>query len=180
MTSKQFTEDKTFNNESFETFQKGASLTEKYIVFSVKKSATDELRIIPYSYDGKKKKFRFDEELRYFWKSIDRIQDAVMIDNQTVAFIGYQEGFSNIYLANLEKSSAEKITKGQAHYSDLEYSPATGLLYFSREGDRDPKYIFYDRNLFSLDLKTRLIRQLTNTSKIIEVQPRISKDGKTR
>lgn len=179
ITKHEFSEDKTFINESFETFQKGANLTDKFIVYSVKKSAQDELRLIPYTFDSRKKNFKLGEEKRFSWKGIDRIQDAMLMDEKNVAFIGYQEGFSNIYVANLETNQIERITEGQAHHSDLEYSPITKLLYFSREGERDPRYIFYNRDLFSLDLRTRLIKQITNTPKRIEIQPRISEDGKS-
>lgn len=176
--SKKISEDKTFTNESFETFDKGVFLTDSLVVYSVKKSAIDELRIIPYKFDVKKKKFTFEEEKAYSWKEIERIQHPVFLKDKRVAFIGYQDGFSNLFIASLVDGSFEKLTQGQEHYSDLDYSSIRDEIIFSKECDRDPKRIYYNRDLFSMDLKTKKIKQLTDTKQILEIQPRYSPDGK--
>lgn len=178
LTKKKFSMDKTFTNESFETFDKGAFINESLIAYSVKKSAFDELRIVPYKFDVKKKKFTISEEKSFRWKEIDRIQHPVLLGGSKVAFIGYQDGFSNIFVANLGDESFEKLTQGQVHYADLDYSPVRNELIFSKEGERDPKRVFYNRDLFTINLNTKEIKQLTKTDTIIEIQPRFSPDGK--
>lgn len=176
--TKKIAEDKTFENESFETFQKGAFISKNSILYSVKKSAIDELRVIPYQFDEKEKKFTLGEEKKYFWEnSVDRIQDPVLIGDSKVAFIGYQDGFSNLYMANLQTLQLEQITKGKSHYSDLDYSEVRDELIFSKEGERDEKRIFYNRDIFTWNVKTRRERQITQTKDIVEVQPRFSQDG---
>lgn len=178
LTTKKIAEDKTFSNESFETFDKGAFLTNSYIVYSVKKSALDELRIIQYKFDEKEKEFTFEKEQSYSWNGIGRIQHPVLMKDMKVVFIGYQDGFSNIFIADLARGSFEKVTQGQSHYSDLDYSPIRDEIIFSKELERDSKRIFYNRDLFAMDVKTKKIQQLTQTNQIIEIQPRYSPDSK--
>ena len=178
ITKKIFSEDKNFDNETFEAFTKGVYLTKEYIVYAVKKSAFDELRIIPYLYNEKKKKFIFSEERKYSWPGLDRIQNPVWIADQRVAFIGYQNGYSNIYSADLLSSLLNPITHGKVHYSDLDYSPVRNELIYSKEGERDPHRIFYNRDLFTYNLATKESKQITNSLTTIETEPRFSPDGK--
>ncbi|MEZ4820575.1 MAG: hypothetical protein R3A45_12115 [Bdellovibrionota bacterium] len=48
--------DKQYENESLESFRKGADITDKYVLYPVKRSKQDELRIHPYTFDKVKKK----------------------------------------------------------------------------------------------------------------------------
>lgn len=177
LTKKKFAQDKTLSSESFESFDKGAFINDSLIMYSVKKTAYDELRIIPYQFDVKDKKFHLQEEQSFRWKQIERIQQPVLIEKSKIAFIGYQDGFSNIYVANLKDGSVEKLTQGQSHYMDLDYSSVRNELVYSKECERDPKRIFYNRELFTLNLTTKEIKQLTHTDQIVEIQPRYSPDG---
>src|SRR5690606_20111863 len=43
--------DKEFENESLETFRKGVDITQEAIVYSMKRSRRDELRVQKYTYD---------------------------------------------------------------------------------------------------------------------------------
>lgn len=178
VTTEDVVEDKVYNNESLENFDKGAWITDSAIIYSVKRSANDELRIISYTFDQKKKKFNFSLEQVYAFKGIDRIQSPVLLNEQEVAFIGYEDGFSNLYIANLTTNAVEKITKGQSHYIDLDYSPVTNQLVYSLERERAEKKIFYNRDLFLMDVKTRKTKNITTSPKLIDIQPRFSPDGK--
>lgn len=178
LTRQKFSEDKVFENESFESFQKGAFINQDHILYAVKRSTHDELRLIPFKYISAEKEFKLQEERVFSWPGIEKIQNPVLINEQNVAFIGYDNGFSNIYLANLDTRKLEKMTSDRTHYADLDYSAMRDELIFSREEERDPKRIFYNRELFTLNLKSRELQRITNSPTTVEIEPRFSPDGK--
>ena len=45
---------------------------------------------------------------------MDRIQNPILIAEGKVVFIGYKEGFSNIYIADLESANVEALTNRQS------------------------------------------------------------------
>lgn len=175
---KKIVSDRRFRNESLGFFRKGGSLNEKYIVYSIKRSDRDEIRLVPYRFDLEKRSFLLDKTRRFSWDHIYSIEDPVLVDETKLAFIGYVQGFSHIFLFDWEAGVLQKITKGRAHYSGLDYSPRRKEFIFSKEDVRSPNRIHYDRNLYTLHIETQKLTKITDTPTLREEQPRFSLDGK--
>ncbi|MEZ4703884.1 MAG: hypothetical protein R3A11_01565 [Bdellovibrionota bacterium] len=170
-------EDRNIFDESLEYFQKGADLTDKWIVYSVKQSKSDQIKIVPYHYEKAKKKIIFDRPQIHRWEQFERIQYPNVVDEHTLVFIGYKDGYSNLYRADLQSNGIEPLTQGQAHISHLDYNAKKNQMVYSKETQRLSGKISYNRELFLMDLSTKEEKQITFTQEIDETEPMFSHDG---
>lgn len=178
VTKKMIIADRKLKSESLNFFAKGAWLNEQSLIYSVKNRASDELRIVNFSFDEQKKKFKLKETIKRSWKHIEVIESPVIINPQTIAFIGVQNGFSNIYFYHLGSSHPEALTDSDSHVSGLDYSPSQKKLVFSKETFREEKRLKYNRDLYTYDLETQLFDQITFTPESQETHPRFSSQGR--
>ncbi len=179
VTREEIVQDRRYKNESLDYFRRGASLDDYRIIYAIKRSARDVVRIVPYEFNSKKKKFKLGSSKEYSWPEIESLADPVLVDEHRFAFVGYCGGFSNIYLYDISTSKLLPLTEGTAHhYSDLDYSAARNELAYSEEDGPTPARTQYDRNLYTLHLGTKKVKQLTDTLMIHEIQPRFSPDGR--
>ncbi|HMQ10868.1 MAG TPA: hypothetical protein PKC21_00840 [Oligoflexia bacterium] len=175
---KKIISDKKLNSESLNYFRKGAWLNESSLVYSIKNGSHDEIRLLNYTFDKKKKRFKFDKKPHLIrFQKIRSIFSPVIVGDNKVVFIGIKNGFSNIYQYNYIEKKLEQITKDSAHYSNLDYSAAKNTIIFSKELERSQDRIYYNRDIFEYDLKTQKIIPITQTSDIRENNPRYSISG---
>ncbi|HLG18576.1 MAG TPA: hypothetical protein VI895_02025 [Bdellovibrionota bacterium] len=175
---KKVVSDRRMHNESLGYFSKGASIDDRNIVYVIKRSARDVLRVVPYSFDEERRKFKLGDEAEYGFSDLPLLSDPVFVGESKIAFIGYAAGFSNIYRYDRVSGRLEPLTTGQMHYSGLDYSPVRNELVFSREEDRTSERVHFDRNLYLLNLDGRVMKPITETQEIREEEPRFSPDGK--
>ncbi|MCB0308821.1 MAG: PD40 domain-containing protein [Bdellovibrionales bacterium] len=169
--------DREFQTESLNYFKKGAWMDGQRVIYSVKKNARDEIRIVEYSFNEKSKKFKLGKPMALSWKAIDTIESPVFVGKNKIAFIGYTKGYSNIYCADLKTRNIDQITDDNKHYSHLDYSPITKKLVVSREEERAKDQIFYNRDLFFVDPFSKKVEILQHTADVREEMPRFSPDG---
>ncbi|MFH1016685.1 MAG: hypothetical protein V1798_00720 [Pseudomonadota bacterium] len=171
--------DRHYKSESLNFFQKGAWLDERRIAYAIRRSERDVIRVLTYDYDAKKKKFNLGSETEISPPGIDTLSDPVLTGETSIAFVGFEKGFSNLYGYDWKSARLEKLTQDNHHYSGLDYSPVRRELVFSREDGPTGERCRYDRNLYSWSLEKKLLTKLTDTPKVIETEPRFSPDGKS-
>ncbi|MCB0271549.1 MAG: hypothetical protein KDD46_00890 [Bdellovibrionales bacterium] len=165
--------DREYENESLESFRKGADISDRHVVYSIKRSKQDELRVQEYDFNSESKKITLGQLRKYRWNEIDKIEHPVLTGSNEVYFIGYQQGFSNLYKANLKKGTFKKITEDNRHYDHLDYCPKDQVFVFSREDERDSSVIHYQRNLYIMNRKAE-IDKLTNNPAYVHIEPSFS------
>ena len=147
---KQIVSDRRFLNESLEFFQKGAWMNDTHIVYSIKRSRRDVIRVVPYTFDQSKRQFSFGKVREFDWEHLPTVSNAVLVDGKKIAFIGYDNGFTNLYLFDMGSNRLTQLTKGDRHISGLDYSPDRKELLFSQEDGPVGALTHYDRNLYTI------------------------------
>ncbi|MFH1262240.1 MAG: hypothetical protein V1495_02180 [Pseudomonadota bacterium] len=175
---KKIVADREFRNESLDYFRKGGSLDDRQIVYSIKRSGRDELRIVPYTFTLKNRKFSLGKTEKHSWPGIDSIVDPVPAGPSRIAFIGYAGGYSDLYLFDRGSGRLDRLTDRREHLSGLDFSDAAKSLVYSKEEERAPNRLRYNRNLYLFHLDTRQAERLTDTRSVREEEPRFSSDGK--
>jgi hypothetical protein len=170
-------EDRRFRSESLNHFRKGAYINEHLIAYAIRRSKKDVIRVVPYQFHLKEREFELGNPEEFSWDHLEILSNPILIGEHRIGFIGYEGGFSNVYIFDRTNSQLEKLTNNNRHYEDLDYNSKTNELAFSREDDRLPDRLRYDRNIYLLNLETKAIRPLTQTPRVKEWQPRFSPDG---
>jgi hypothetical protein len=142
--------DRRYNTESLESFQKGAFLTPTHLIYAVKRSRRDEIRMVTYQYDGENKKISLGKSQSYSWPQLEQITDVVMNREGHLVFIGYEKGYANLYRWLPQTDQLQKITQDDAHYSDLTYCEAQDVYAYSKEEARLPTRLWYPRNIYEM------------------------------
>ena len=104
------------------------------------------------------------------------LADPIFLTNETIAFIGFENGYSGIYIYDLKSKKLEKITQDKNYYRGLDFNAKRNLLVFSKEEDRLSKPCRYNYNLYSYNLATKAFSRLTE-SEYNELDPTFSPDG---
>ncbi len=177
VTKEEIVSDRRFRNESLASFRKGAWIGAKELVYAIRRSRRDVIRVVPFSFDKEEDCFQLGEPQEYSWDDLDAVNEPVFLGGSELAFIGEENGFTDIYRFDWTTQGREKLTNKGKHISGLDYSPTRKVLVFSQEDEPMPFTAHYDRNLYTLDLGTRKVTQITHTNQLRETSPRFSPNG---
>ena len=169
--------DRRFGSESLGYFSKGAFINEKQLAYVIKRSKTDVIRVHAYQFDVTKRQFQLGKRQEYQWEELATISDPVLVADRGIAFVGYSNGFANLYYYDFASKKLQGLTQSNRHIEGLDYSPVRNELVYSMEEEPLPGIIRYDRNLYTYNLENKLERRLMNTRTVIEETPKFSADG---
>ncbi|MDR3668652.1 MAG: peptidase MA family metallohydrolase [Ignavibacteriaceae bacterium] len=111
-------------------------------------------------------------------------------DGKNLAFVGHNAIQSDIYLWNLDSKVLTNLTNDIFTDNDPAWAPDSKLLYFSsdRTNNINPstlpdtfkiyKYNYSQSNIYSINVDTKQISQVTNTKGCDETSPVVGPDGK--
>ena len=168
--------DRRLGSESLRMFQGGADMDEDSLIYTVKKSRDDVIRRQEYRWLTTEKRFELSETVEFSFPGIARITDPTIIDDNTFAFIGYRQGFADLYLYHQSEKLLERLTLEQAHLTGLDYSKKHHSLVFAKEMEKTNIKSDYNYDLFLLNLDKRVPQRLWVSAED-ERSPRFSHDG---
>jgi len=145
------------------------------VVYAIKQSQRDELRVLKYQLQKKNNKIKLSKPDAYQWDHIEKIEHPVMVSDTRIFFIGFQNGFSNIYEADLTTSKLKAITKGEQYYDGLDYCAKDKVFAFSREGNRHPTRISYARHIYTMNAQGET-QVITSEAHKVHLWPSFSPD----
>lgn len=88
------------------------------------------------------------------------------------------DGYSHIFIMDATGGTPRQISKGDyQHRSKLSWSKEGKKIFFSANRGPDPEYQYTDSNIYSIDIKTSAIKQLSAYNGPA-FQPHVSPDGK--
>ena len=110
------------------------------------------------------------------WASAPRLTTRLKHEADGSGYI--PDGFSHIFIMDASGGTPRKLSSGDyQHRSNISWSKESDMIFFSANRGTDPEFQFRDSNIFSLDLKTREIKQLTAYNGPAYT-PQVSPDGK--
>ncbi|MEO0114759.1 MAG: BamA/TamA family outer membrane protein [candidate division WOR-3 bacterium] len=120
--------------ESVHLFRGGIdwSSDEKFIVFVAKSGGKDGIVICEYPSGRIKKRLVLDLDGVY--------SPSLSPDNQKVVFVGVKNGFSDIYVANINTGDLEKITYDIYEDRDPSFSPSGDTIVFVSDRPQDGEW----------------------------------------
>src|SRR5262249_8870056 len=135
-----------------------------------------------YQYHTKPRHLSLGKPNTFSWPEIERIESPAIIDTDRFAFIGYKNGFANLFTYTISSQLLQQLTFDRYALKGLDYHPAYGKLVFSKERSHQlgqaVRLSVYNYDLFALDPKSGEVSQLTDTPEA-ELRPRFSPDGKS-
>jgi len=166
--------DQTVGDEALRWFR-GADINNNLLSY-VMTNTTDELRVQAFAFDQEEREFDLGDEQTYTFDGLQSIFDPTIIDHDQIAFIGHDDKYANIFVFNRQTGSLVKLTNDKQEYSGLDYDKHHNRLVFSREdGPKEEGYAL-NKHLYTIDLLTNDLRQLT-FGEGADTAPRFSPDG---
>ncbi len=166
---------KSAEYESFHTYQSGLSWSSdgKYIAFVSKSNGYDRLNIM----DIKKKKV-----IKKFHFKFDSISSPDFSpDGKSIVFSATQKGKEDLYLADVKSEKISRLSDDIYDDREPDYFPVGDKVVFSSDrptvkSPNDTTFKFGTYNLFELNIRTKEITPITDTTGI-NTDPAVSPDG---
>jgi Tol biopolymer transport system component len=163
-------------NESLHSLKGRVGLGDGKLAYSIDSGPKDVIRIVDFYYSAQKSDLSTAREMEFSWDSIPRILDPLMLGRDKLAFIGFENDYSGIYIYDIKTKKLEKITKDKSYYRGIDYNQQRNIIVFSKEEERIAKPCRYNFNLYSYNLSTKEFKKLTD-SEYNDFDPSISPDG---
>ena len=145
------------------------------IAYAIEKGNNDAIVIQEFQLD-EKQKIKLGQKQEYSWKEIRNISSLVFTSSSSLAFIGGNNKFEQIYLFNSGSRKLKIIVPGNNNFRGLAYSHSLKILVTAIENDAENKKTNLD--LISIDSVNGKIQRLTQTSEN-ETGSDFSPDGKS-
>lgn len=169
--SEKIAEDGRYNVETLPGYTK---IFGNKIAYVVGKDGNNTIIVQSFELNENKNKIKLNGKEAYSWDAIREISNPVFISSSSMAFIGKNESFDQIYLFNTETQELKALVSGANELKGLTYSPALNILVTSMETDTGNKTNF---DLIGVNLETGKIQRLTQTPEN-EGSPEFSPDGR--
>lgn len=177
--SKEIAADGTNENEELEITGSMSATSIAYVTFDSGKGV-DVIKVVPYKVDGKK--IKLGKVKKYSFPEIIFIQNPEFVGENKIAFIGLENGFTNIYLFDATTKKLAKLTNGTSYIYGMDYSAERNDIIFSRESDEriskpplaaetpaeglgaaNPNKCDFNYDLFLLNLETKKETKVAET-----------------
>ena len=162
--TKEIAKDGTLENEELEIAGALSPTSIAYVTFDSRKGV-DVIKIVPYQIRGEK--IKLGKVKKYSFPEIVFIRDPIFVGKDKIAFIGLENGFTNIYLFDIPKKKLTKLTNGTSHINGIDYSIERNEIVFSRESDErtaNPNNkCDFNYDLFLLNLETGKEKRVAET-----------------
>ncbi len=161
--SKKIAADGTNKNEELETTGALSATHLAYVTFDSAKGV-DVIKVVPYKVSGEK--IKLGKTKKYSFPEIVFIQNPEFVGKNKIAFIGLENGFTNIYLFDTATKKLAKLTSGTSYIYGMDYSAERNEIIFSRESDErttNPNKCDFNYDLFLLNLETKKETKVVET-----------------